>query len=50
MSNFIISIMIVVALLSAILTNCFLYYSESGKESLCITNSQYVNADSLIYR
>lgn len=47
MSNFIISIMIVVALLSAILTNCFLYYSESGKESLCVTNTQCMNIKSL---
>lgn len=47
MSNFIISIMVVVALLSAILTDCFWYYPESGKESVCITNTQCVNVKSL---
>lgn len=47
MSNFIISIVVAVALVSAILTNCFLYYPESGKESVCITNSQYVNVERL---
>ena len=46
MSNFIISIMVAVALLGAILTTCFMYYPESGKESVCITNSQCLNAES----
>ena len=47
MSNFIISIMVVVALLSAMLTNCFWYFPERGKESVCITNTQCVNVERL---
>lgn len=50
MSNFIISIMVTVALLGAILTTCFMNCLESEKESAYVANSQCLKAENLICR
>lgn len=50
MSNFIISIMVTVALLGAILTTCFMNCLESEKESTYAANSQCLNAENLKWK